>query len=79
MGENLSFQDEIQIVTMLEGSNIVMARFSFCGYRHLLSLIPEKYAHHDESIMLHHRHRQDFQVYDKRGRKVRSHTVEFKW
>jgi hypothetical protein len=78
-GENISLQEGIKIVTMLEDSNIVMARFSFCGYGYLLSLIPEKYAHHEESMMLHQTHRQYLQVYDKRGRKVRSHIVQFKW
>ena len=78
-GENFSLEEGVQIITMLEDSNIVMARFSFCGYRYLLSLIPEKYTHHEESIVLHHGHRQYFKVRDKRGREVRSHIVQFRW
>jgi len=77
--EQISFQQGIQIVTMLEDSNIVMARFSFGGFRYLLSLIPEKYTHHDLSTLLHHEHRHCFRVRDKRGREVRSHIVQFKW
>jgi hypothetical protein len=77
--EQISFEHKIQIETMLEGSNIVMARFSFGGFRYLLSLIPEKYTHHDLSTLLHHQHRYYFQVHDKRGRKVRSHILQFKW
>jgi hypothetical protein len=78
-GENIELKQGVSITTMLEDSNVVMARFSFCGFRYLLSLIPEKYSHHDESVLLHHGHRQYFQVHDSRGRKIRSHIVEFKW
>jgi len=77
--EQISFRQGIRVVTMLENSNIVMARFAFGGFRYLLSLIPEEYTHHDLSTLLHHEHRHYFQVYDKRGRKVRSHIVQFKW
>jgi hypothetical protein len=78
-GENIELKQGVSITTMLEDANVVMARFSFCGFRYLLSLIPEKYTHHDESVLLHHEHRQYFQVNDRRSRKVRSHTIEFKW
>jgi hypothetical protein len=78
-GKNVEMNSGLNVVTMLEGQNVVMARFSFFGFRYLLSLIPEKYSRHDESIMLHHEHRQYFKVCDRRGREVRSHIVKFKW
>lgn len=78
-GEQISFQEGVTIITMLENTNIVMGRFAFGGFRYLLSLIPEKYTHHDESGLMHQNHKHVFSVRDKRGREVRSHIVQFKW
>ena len=61
--------------------NVVAAEFNFCGHRYLLSLMREPLQSNNwnGATMMYRDHQHVHQVYDRKGRKVRSHIVKFEW
>ena len=74
-GETVAMRDGVSIQVFTEKDRLVVAEFTVCGYRFILSLVSEKVSEFDGSQLLRDTTNLWFKVPNRKNKMVRSHLI----
>lgn len=78
-GEQVTLRQGLSLAPKTIGDNLLAGMFSLCGYRFLLSLLPDEFKEHQGSHLMYRDVHHWYAPRDDKGRPVRSHRIDIIW
>lgn len=75
-GETIAMRDGVSIQVFTERDHLIVAEFTICGYRFILSLVSERVSEFAGSQLLHNKAEVWFRVPNRNNQMIRSHVIQ---